>query len=74
MIYRLNLEHVFQPRLQFESLGSSVGAQIDSKLKNARFLKSLISSETEKLNASVFVTRFRSAQTRSLGKCVSLYL
>ena len=51
---------------------SSVGTQIDSKLKITRLLKSLLSSETGRLNPSFFQTRFREAYRRYLGKCVSL--
>ena len=53
------------------SFSSSVGTQIDSKSKIARFLKSFLSSETGRLNPSSFQTRFREAHIRSLGKYVS---
>ena len=52
----------------FVSFNSSVGTQIVSKSKIARLLKSLLSSETGRLNPSSFLE----AHTRSLGKYVSL--
>ena len=46
------------------SFSSSVGTQIDSKSKIARFLKSFLSSETGRLNPSSFSNRvLRSSYT-----------
>ena len=50
------------------TFSSSVGTQMDSKSKNARLLKSLLSSETGRLIS----TRFLEAHIRSLGKDDSL--
>ena len=51
------------------SFSSSVGTQIDSKSKIARFLKSSLSSETGRFDPSSF---WNEAHTRSLGKYFSL--
>ena len=53
-------------------LTSSVGTQNNSKSKIAKLLRSLLSSETGRLNPSSFQARFLEAHTCSLGKYVSL--
>ena len=54
------------------SFNSSVGTQNASKSKIARLRKSLLSSETVRLNPSSFQIKFREVHTFFLGKNVSL--